>query len=320
MPEDPPQSDSSNPPRTLLSVTSTLPLDDGDSLRRHVLSSAIAEARRPVLVVVLGADVGQRSRVSNGFTIGRVAESDMILTDPRVSSRHCRVEDRGDGWVIVDLGSTNGTRVNGERVTERKLTPNDKVDVGDTVLRFELQDAADQAYDEAVQRLLHIDDLSGLYVRRRFDPELDQMLREAAVTRFPVGLLVMDLDGLKSINDTHGHLFGAYVIAESGKVIGRELPEKAIAARFGGDEYVAACHGFDLAATHACGEQIRAAIGAHRFEREGIRLQPGISIGVAAFPEHGRSREALFHCADAALYQAKRAGKNTVRSFAASGS
>jgi len=295
-----------------LDVTATLPLDDTDSLRKQALSSAIAEARRPMLVVVVGADVGQRARLADGCTIGRVPGNDMVIADPRVSSKHCRIEDRGDGWVIVDLGSTNGVRINGDRVEEKALQPFDKVELGDTVLRFELQDAADQAYDEAVQRLLHVDDLTGLYVRRRFDPELDQMLRAAAVAGDPLGLLVMDLDGLKAINDANGHLFGAYVIAECGKVIGEQLPEGGIAARFGGDEYVAAARGLDLEATHGLAERIRAAIGEHEFVREEVTLHPGISIGVAAFPEHGRTRETLFSKADAALYAAKRAGKNTV--------
>ncbi len=295
-----------------LDVTATLPLDDTDSLRRQVLSSAIAEARRPMLVVVVGADVGQRARLADGFTIGRVPGQDMMIADPRVSSRHCRIEDRGDDWVIVDLGSTNGIRVNGERVQEKALQPFDKVELGDTMLRFELQDAADRAYDEAVERLLHVDDLTGLYVRRRFDPELDQMLRDSLVAEIPLGLLVMDLDGLKAINDANGHLFGAFVISESGKVIGRELPTGAIAARFGGDEYVAAAPGLDLDETAELAERIRAAIAAHEFVREGVTLEPGISIGVAAAPAHGRSREALFESADAALYAAKRAGKNTV--------
>ena len=270
-----------------MDVTATLPLDDTDSLRRQVLSSAIAEARRPMLVVVAGADVGQRARLANGFTIGRVPGQDMVIGDPRVSSKHCRIEDRGDGWVIVDLGSTNGVRINGQRVEEKALKPFDKVELGDTVLRFELQDAADQAYDEAVQRLLHVDDLTGLYVRRRFDPELDQMLRDALVAGEPLGLLVMDLDGLKAINDANGHLFGAYVISESGKVIGQQLPARAIAARFGGDEYVAAARGLDLDATAVMAERIRRAIAEHSFVREGVTLEPGISIGVAAAPAHG---------------------------------
>ena len=122
----------------------------------------------------------------------------------------------------------------------------------------------------------------------------------------------MDLDGIKKINDTHGHLFGAYVIGESGHVIGRVLEGRGFASRFGGDEYVAALPGLDLDAAGAVGEEIRRAIAEHEFEREKIVLRPGISIGTASFPESADDAKSLFQRADEALYRAKRAGKNQV--------
>jgi diguanylate cyclase (GGDEF)-like protein len=125
---------------------------------------------------------------------------------------------------------------------------------------------------------------------------------------------MMDLDGIKKINDSHGHLFGAYVIGESGHIIGRVLEGRGFASRFGGDEYVAALPGFDLPGARGVGEEILRAIGAHEFEREGVPLRPGISIGAAAFPESAADAQALFQRADEALYRAKRAGKNQVSS------
>lgn len=294
-------------------VARTLQVDDGESLRQRALAAAAQVQRRPVLVVVLGEDVGRRARVGgSSFSVGRGHTVDMKLDDPRVSSRHFWIEDRGDGWALVDAGSTNGTRVNGERTSEVLLRPNDKVEVGDTVLRFEVQDAADQAYDEIVQRMMHIDDLTGLYLRRRFDRELEELLRAARLEGTSLGMLVMDLDGLKAINDAHGHLMGAHVIAESGKRIGEVIPDRAIAARFGGDEFVAACPGFDAAATAAIGEAILDAIATHRFEQDAVAVRPGISIGVAAFPVHAADATTLFRRADEAMYRAKRGGKNRV--------
>lgn len=294
-------------------VARTLQVDDGESLRRRALAAAAQVQRRPVLVVVLGEDVGRRARIGgSSFSVGRGHSVDMKIDDPRISSRHFRLEDRGDGWALIDEGSTNGTRVNGEPTTEVVLRTNDKIEVGDTVLRFEVQDAADQAYDEIVQRMMHIDDLTGLYLRRRFDRELEDLMRAARVRGTPLGMLVMDLDGLKAINDAHGHLMGAHVIAESGKRIGEVIPDEAIAARFGGDEYVAACPGHDAEATRAIGEAILAAIAVHRFEKDGVEVCPGISIGVAAFPVHAADAITLFRRADEAMYAAKRAGKNRV--------
>ncbi|HHH30017.1 MAG TPA: GGDEF domain-containing protein [Polyangiaceae bacterium] len=298
-------------------VARTLQVDDGASLRHRALAAAAERVRRPMCVVILGDDVGERARVVGAsFTIGRSGRADLTLRDKRISSRHCRIEDRGDSFALIDLGSTNGTSVNGAAVHgERVLHQHDRIELGDTVVRFELQDAVDRAYDEAMQRLIHIDELTGLYQRRRFDRELDELLIKVQDAGSTLGLLVLDVDGLKGINDTHGHLFGAFVIAETGKLIGATIPDGAIAARFGGDEYVVACPDLDLHRTEDVAKNIHAAVAAHRYLREGVLLKPGISIGVAAFPEHASDATSLFSCGDRALYAAKRAGRNRVRVY-----
>jgi diguanylate cyclase (GGDEF)-like protein len=122
----------------------------------------------------------------------------------------------------------------------------------------------------------------------------------------------MDLDGIKKINDTHGHLFGAYVIGAAGKLIGQVVGARGMGSRFGGDEFLAALPGLDAAAGVAVAEEIRAAIAAHPFEREGVPLRPGISIGVAEFPADADDPLGLFQKADEALYRAKQGGKNRV--------
>jgi len=295
-------------------IARTIQVDDGDSLRHRARVAVEQRQRRPMCVVVLGDDVGERARmVDPTFVIGRSRSCELRLSDARISSRHCRIEDRGDGFALVDLGSTNGTSVNGELVTgDRVLRSHDKIEVGDTVIRFELHDAADALYDEEMQRLIHVDDLTGLYQRRRFDRELGELLRHARTSGSPVGLLVLDLDGLKRVNDTHGHLAGAYIISQAGRLIGETIPQGAIAARFGGDEYVAALPGHDLASTTAVAEAIHAAVNAHSFVHEGTALDPGISIGATSFPEHGADARSLFASGDRALYAAKRGGRNRV--------
>jgi len=283
------------------------------------VSRAVEQAdrapHRPVLVVISGQEVGTRRPVDGSLVvIGRDPDVDLILTDALVSSRHARLEDRGDSWTLVDLGSTNGTTVNGEKGSEFPLKHGDKIVLGATVVRFEMQDRLAHAYAEHVEKLLHIDELSGLLVRRKFDLDLKAALDSARAANTPVGLLMMDLDGIKAINDTHGHLFGAYVIGESGRVIGCVLEKRGFASRFGGDEFIAALPACTFEAAMAVGEEIRAAIGVFPFEREGVPLRPGISIGVAAFPEGASDAESLVQRADEALYRAKRAGKNRVSS------
>jgi diguanylate cyclase (GGDEF)-like protein len=290
----------------------TLRLDDDAKLRQEVVK-AVKSATRPVLVVLSGSEVGKRKSVEGNILVGRDPAADLPLTEAGVSWQHARIEDRGDCWAVVDLGSTNGTSINGNILKdEHLLQPNDKLVFGTTVVRFEIQDAADQAYDELVTRLMNIDDLSGLLLRRKFDTELAVLIERARAETQPVGMLVMDLDGVKKINDTHGHLFGAYVIGEAGRVIGSVLGGRGIAARFGGDEYIAAILGANVEATRAIGEEMLAAVRAHAFVRENVTLTPGISIGVASFPENAEDHTTLFQRADEALYRAKQAGKGRV--------
>jgi diguanylate cyclase (GGDEF)-like protein len=269
---------------------------------------------RPMLVVLNGneADVGRRVLVDRTLIVGRDPEAGLCLTDGLVSWHHARLEDRGDGWAVVDLGSTNGVVLNGNRVEDAQLAAGDTLVFGEAVARFEVQDGATQAYNQVVEKLLNTDDLSGLFVRRKFDAELAQLIDVARNKGTPVTLLVMDLDGVKAINDTHGHLFGAYVIGESGKLIGQLIDKRGIACRFGGDEYLAALPGMTVDQGAAVGEEIRQAIGGHPFEKDQIPLRPGISIGVAAFPTDASGGHELFQRADEALYRAKQAGKNRV--------
>jgi diguanylate cyclase (GGDEF)-like protein len=276
------------------------------------IARAVRAKRRPALIVMSGQKVGERVQVIANVQIGRTPELELVLPDPGVSSRHAFIEDRGDAFVLIDLGSTNGTFVNGRRVTECAMSHGDKLLFGQTVVRFEVQDETDEAYTEAVAQRLHVDELTGLYQRSRFDTELELLVARARRERLPLTLLVMDLDGVKGINDTHGHLFGAYTISECGKLIGRLLQPPAIACRFGGDEYIAALPHCDLEAAVAHAERIRTSIASYSFVYDGIALRPGISIGVAELFGQVKTADALFRLADAALYKAKRAGKNRV--------
>jgi diguanylate cyclase (GGDEF)-like protein len=293
-------------------MAETLKLKDNDALGAQV-KQAVRAKYRPALTIMSGKRVGERVSVQGNLLIGREAGgATVVLPDPGVSSRHAMLEDQGGSWTLVDLKSTNGTFVNGARVEEVELKSGDKIVFGATLVKFEVQDDADQAYSEMIEELVHIDDLTGLYIRRRFESELGVLIATALPASRSVGMLVMDLDGVKQINDTHGHLFGAYTIAESGKLIGRLIAGKGFACRFGGDEYIAALpdHTSEEAARFA--EEVKNAIGVHAFVHEGVKLKPGISIGAAALPEHAQDGKSLFHAADEALYRAKRTGKNRV--------
>lgn len=127
-----------------------------------------------------------------------------------------------------------------------------------------------------------------------------------------LSLSMMDMDGLKRINDTHGHLMGSHTISECGKIIGDIVGKKGTACRYGGDEFIAYMRNRALAEAETIGESIRKSIAMHTFKLNGHSASPTISIGVAELSDEIESPDELVRIADEALYRAKEAGRNTV--------
>ncbi len=260
------------------------------------------------------ADLGVHVYIHGPTFLGRDPTCTIQLHDFGVSRKHAVITPDGSGnFILQDLGSTNGTRVDGAPVAgKRLLKDGEKIFVGDTVLRFALADEMDIDFHSEVATLVSIDPLTGLPSKRRFDQEMEFALEDARQMGKPLALLMMDMDGVKQINDTHGHLFGAHVIGETGRLIANVLGSLGEACRFGGDEFSAFLSDHDPVAASDMGEQIRRAVESAGMEKDGIPLKPTISIGVACYPDAGHDLLGLVAMADKALYRAKEKGKNRV--------
>jgi diguanylate cyclase (GGDEF)-like protein len=274
-----------------------------------------AGAGRPSLVSIHGAHLGKRWGVpAAGLSIGRdPALAELALPDAAVSGRHCVLElDRDGALCVLDLGSRNGTFVNGEKVERRALADGDRIFVGDTVLKFTLHDEIEASFHTEIDRRMNIDALTGLLVKRAFDVEFARVFADAAPLGGALAVLMMDMDGLKSINDDKGHQMGSLCISKVGTVIREEVEGAGRACRFGGDEFIAFLHPCSIEAGEALAERIRARVQAYEFEREGVRVHPTISIGIAMLRADLPTPDHLLQAADEALYRAKRAGRNRV--------
>ena len=161
-------------------------------------------------------------------------------------------------------------------------------------------------YRQAQQAAL-TDDLTGLGNTRHFNRMLPELLGRGG----PVSLLVLDLDGLKTLVDRHGHLVGSRAIADVGGVIGARLRPGDVAARFGGDEFVVILPATDTEAALAIAEGLRDAIVASPVPDD-PEARITASVGVATFPHHAGNAEDLFRAADAAMFSVKRSTKNRV--------
>lgn len=285
---------------------------------RYDLSSlqrARLDKKLPILLVLKGQDAGLRIPLTKDLlTIGRTVEADLVFHDEQISRKHASIacDSSQQSYVITDLGSTNGTFVNDRPISRSDLKDGDKIFVGTTILKFVLQDEVESESGEIVDRLMFQDDLTGLMVKRRFYNELKIQIHYASAQSNALSVLMMDMDGLKKINDTHGHPTGAFIISEVGKLIGNICNQSGQACRYGGDEFVAYLTGAGKADALGVGEAIRVAVKEHVFEKDGIGHRVSISIGVATFPENGKSLEAITKAADDALYRAKAKGRNVV--------
>ncbi len=272
-------------------------------------------AKRAFLNVIRSqADLGVHKFIEGPTMLGRNPGCAVPLQDFGVSWQHAIITPHENGeYVLTDLRSTNGTRVNGMRVeSPRVLKDGEKIFVGQTVLRFSLADEMDIDFHSEVATLVGTDPLTGLPSKRRFDQALEFALQDAVSNSSSLALLMMDMDGVKRINDTHGHLFGAHVIGETGRLIAREIGSRGHACRFGGDEFSAFLPTHDVSSAVAMAEKIRRAVEAAGMEKEGIALRPTISIGVACYPQVDQDLLELVAAADKALYRAKGSGKNCV--------
>jgi two-component system cell cycle response regulator len=272
------------------------------------------EKKVPSLTYLGGGQVGRRIMLADDrITFGRSPKATIMLRDTHVSRLHIAIAFDPDrnGYRIQDLGSSNGTILNGTRISEAILKNADKILIGETMLRFGWSDAFDLKYQTEIDNLMNIDELTGLVVKRRFDEELDRYIAVAKSQGKGLAMIMMDLDGVKQINDTHGHAFGAYTIAETGALIKAIIDQKGLASRFGGDEFMAFLPNVKAEAARQIAEQIRVRVETHPYEKNGISLKPTICLGISNLKADD-SMTALFNRADEALYLSKRTGRNKV--------
>jgi len=298
--------------RTLAPETVKLNVDE---VRESI---ARAQRKQAALVVLQGSEseIGTHVMLDRAVTIGRDPKTELPLQDEGISRRHCRIafDKEKSAFFIEDLGSTNGTLLNGKRLqAQKKLEAGDRIYLGACVVKFTYSDALEVGYHAQMDVLVGTDDLTGLIAKRRFDAAYVRAVEEARRMRAPLAVMMLDLDGLKLINDTHGHPVGAHTIAEVGKLIGQVVSPHGAACRFGGDEFAAFLPNLGKRDGAKVGETIRACVAGHRFEKDGVVVRPTISIGVSAYPEDGATAELLLRHADEALYRAKKTGRDRVR-------
>ena len=277
--------------------------------------------RRAGLVVIAGEEIGREFYLTEPETIiGRGEEAGVRVHSTSVSRKHariCRVQKEGiEGFTLQDLASMNGTLLNGEAVTTGDLENGAKIQVGDVVFKFEVQDAFDTKFHREIHRRINYDQLTGLMTMESFRRELDHIIRTTTQSQ-PFTLAMTDLDGLKRVNDTYGHLAGRMIVREMGAMMRETVRPQDLAGLYGGDEAIILFPETPLPEARTLAEQLRTTIEQRVFEHDGATFGVTISQGLAEWPAQGVSANEIIAAADRALYTAKADGRNCVRPFGA---
>jgi diguanylate cyclase (GGDEF)-like protein len=267
------------------------------------------ESRQADPRLAIGPGVAGAVAATGEARLGRVGTDGLALAPG---------EPTGDEIISVPLRTSSG--VLGvlnlyDRTDGRPFDANDL----ETVRSFASQAAVaidNVLLHQEAQRLSVTDALTGLGNYRSFQQILSREIERAARFQRSLGLLMLDLDLFKSVNDVHGHQVGNAVLVEVAERLRAQVREVDVVARYGGEEFAVILPESDSEGAGHTAERICAAMRGSPFVVGDLELSVTVSIGVAVFTQHGQTSGALVRAADEALYAAKGAGRDQWRTAA----
>jgi diguanylate cyclase (GGDEF)-like protein len=299
--------------------TKNSPNSKEDLSDRTVITSiekvSIPHDEKAYILFISGPLIGKMYLLEDEKTIiGRSPDVDITINDTRISRNHLAIHLQNGRATLEDLGSTNGTFVNGERIRRRILENGDKVHVSsETFFKFAIGDAAERMFQEEMHQMANYDAVTGVLNKHAFAKRLEEEFSYAARRNIPLSLFMIDIDLFKSVNDTFGHMAGDYALAGVAKRISEALRDEDIVARYGGEEFTVILRETDARNAFILAERIRNIIEANPFKFEKQEIPITISIGVATLDDKNfNSPKKILAKADEGLYVSKNKGRNRV--------
>ena len=270
----------------------------------------------PYLVIFIGQGSGKRYKLRRGsMTIGRSSKADINIEDDWASRIHCLIHWRDDMFEIEDRNSTNGTYVNTHKISRIQVPPGVPIQVGHSLLKIEFKDEAELEAEKNLHRRAIIDGLTGIFNRQHFMKRAAEELAFARRHQCLLGVIMIDIDHFKRVNDTYGHQMGDFVLNQFASIINSSKRPEDVFARYGGEEFIILPRGeLSREGMHLHCERLRQIVESADFAFGETRVRITISLGfhLALVPNSGRkaSFDDWIAKADEALYRAKDLGRN----------
>jgi two-component system cell cycle response regulator len=267
-----------------------------------------------VITVLRGPNAGALFTLdATRVLIGRSSEAQVLLRDGGLSRQHALIVRDAHGYRISDLGSTNGTYLNGSRLTgEQALQDGARIELGEeTLLRFGLHDAVEQAAARRTHELTVRDPLTRLLNKAHVAERLAAEVAFARRHHASLGVLLIDVDEFKRINDVHGHEAGDVVLRVIAHALERTVRTEDVLGRYGGEEFAVLARGIGADGAIRLADRLCEAVRVLRVPVGNARVQVTITVGLAHTEgDQAVEPQTLLEAADKALYQGKHAGRD----------
>jgi diguanylate cyclase (GGDEF)-like protein len=295
----------------------------GDTVTRtmeipSVVTRPVPGQLTPSLLVVSGRQAGRAFPIFNSeFLIGRGRQCDLSMDEESISRHHCKIVTENNETLLIDLGSTNGTYLNGKRVTSSSLQNGDQFQLGTSaMLKYQLRDDVEARFMSELYDAATKDYLTGIYNKKYFMDRLKSEFAYAKRHETRLSLLAIDLDHFKDVNDTYGHYCGDVALRTLAQHFLEHTRMDDLVARVGGEEFMILLRDCKRERAIRLAENLRQQAADLSIEADGKVFHVTVSMGVATLhdsvPGKAAHFDSLIKEADNKLYQAKHAGRNRV--------